>query len=235
MNKSNFRGYKKMFVDSVRQVLANEKSDTLNEAAFPSYANRNPLISFLFWQRVRKVMTCLESNKPYATVMDFGCGSGVMLPFLSAISRTVVAVDRELSPIKEMEAHVRFAANIVIDDMRQKTLKDYAPASFDAVIALDVLEHVDDLTNILSDLCNLLKPGGKIIISGPTENLAYKIGRKIAGEEYSGHYHVRNIYDIKEEMARFFKVETLATLFYPIPLFKIYSGINLLKQNIRIP
>lgn len=183
------------------------------------------MISFLFWHRIRKVMTCLENDKPYSAVMDFGCGSGVMLPFLSNISSEVVAVDPELSPIKKMEAHVRFPANVLIDDLRQKTLNDYAASSFDAVIALDVLEHVDDLTNILSDLCKLLKPGGKIIISGPTENLAYKIGREIAGEEYSGHYHVRNIYDIREEMASFFKVKTLATLFYPVPLFKIYSGI----------
>ena len=224
MNKSNFRSYKKLFVDSARQILAKERSETLDEAAFPAYANRNPLISFLFWHRLREVMTCLEDEKPYDAIMDFGCGSGVMLPFLSTISSKVVAVDLNLAPIKKMEAHVRFPANILIDEMRDKTLKTYAASSFDAIIALDVLEHVDDLTNIMSDLSELLKPGGKMIISGPTENLAYKIGRQIAGEDYSGHYHVRNIYDIRKDMDRFFKVKTLATLFYPVPLFKIYCG-----------
>jgi 2-polyprenyl-3-methyl-5-hydroxy-6-metoxy-1,4-benzoquinol methylase len=224
VNKSSFRAYKKSFVEPTRQILAREKSETLDEAAFPAYANRNPMISFLFWHRIRKVMTFLENDKPYSAVLDFGCGGGVMLPFLSKISTKVVAVDVDLSPLKKMEALVRFPVNVLVDDMGQKTLHDYAAGSFDAIIALDVLEHVDDLTTILSDLCKLLKPGGKIIISGPTENLAYKIGREIAGEEYSGHYHVRNIYDIRKEMSTFFKVETLATLFYPVPLFKIYSG-----------
>ena len=37
---------------------------------------------------------------------------------------------------------------------------------FYAIVALDVLEHVDDLASLLSNLCKRIVPGGKIIVSG---------------------------------------------------------------------
>ena len=101
-------------------------------------------------------------------------------------------------------------------------LANFADNTFDMVIALDVLEHVDDLLGIGRELGRIIKPSGSIVISGPTENFFYQIGRKIAGSEYTGNYHVRNVYDIKREFQKLMKIETLATLYYPMPLFKIY-------------
>jgi len=223
MNRSEFLSYKNRFVNAKQQILLRETSKTLSEAAFPAYTNRNPLISFLFWHRVRKVMSYLGSTMRFERAMDFGCGGGVMLPFLSQISRSVIAVDIDLSPLKKMESYVTFPDNIEIHYTHQIKSGDFAH-SFDVILALDVLEHVEDLDNTLANLCQLLAPKGQIIISGPTENFAYQIGRKIAGSDYSGEYHVRNIYDIREILAAYAEVSTIATLFYPVPLFKIYCG-----------
>jgi 2-polyprenyl-3-methyl-5-hydroxy-6-metoxy-1,4-benzoquinol methylase len=224
MNKIEFAIYKDEFVQSIRKTLSKERSDVLAEAAFPAYANPNPLISFLFWQRLRTVMTHLSKKSNYGTVMDFGCGSGVMLPFLARISKQVVGVDLDLSPLNKTKRDIPFPDNISEFDLTKKSLSDFDSASFDAIVALDVLEHVDNLPETLTNLCALLAPGGQILVSGPTENLAYRIGRKLSGPEYSGHYHVRNIYEIKDELAQLTQVNTLATLFYPVPLFKVYCG-----------
>jgi len=224
MNRPEFAAYKRVFVESTRRILSEERSEVLDEAAFPAYANRNPLTSFLFWQRLRTVITHLNGRSEYQKVMDFGCGSGVMLPFLSRVSKQVVGLDLDLSPLRKMKSHVPLPGNVCTYELNQKKLREFRPGSFDVILALDVLEHVDNLSEILSDMCNLLAPEGQIIVSGPTENLAYRMGRKLSGPEYSGHYHVRNIYDIKEQLTKFLRVSTIATLFYPLPLFKVYCG-----------
>ena len=95
--------------------------------------------------------------------------------------------------------------------------------SFDAIIALDVLEHVDDLTDILQQFRRLLKPGGIVVISGPTENGLYKLGRRIAGKRFTGDYHVSNIGRIEQECRRIGLVNKIATIYPMLPLFKVFS------------
>jgi Methylase involved in ubiquinone/menaquinone biosynthesis len=97
------------------------------------------------------------------------------------------------------------------------------PASFDRIIATDVLEHVQDLPATLAVMQTLLKPGGQIVISGPTENLFYQIGRKLAGPEYSGDYHERSILEVREILAQQGQVIPIATLYWPVPLFEVFA------------
>ena len=186
MDGDRFQDYKKTFVDGAREVLSHEQSEALSEAAFPAYANPNPLISFLFWQRVRKTMDHLVKLSPFKTALDFGCGGGVLLPFLATRAQRVVGYDIDLAPFEK------------------------------------ILRHVD-LPGTIEQLCRLLKRRGTIVVSGPTENLAYRFGRKVAGPVYSGDYHVRSIYDIRRVLEQFTRVQTLATLYYPVPLFKLYA------------
>jgi 2-polyprenyl-3-methyl-5-hydroxy-6-metoxy-1,4-benzoquinol methylase len=104
------------------------------------------------------------------------------------------------------------------------TLKDLPKASFDVIVATDVLEHVEDISGTLADMRALLKPNGQIIISGPTENILYKIGRKLAGPEYSGDYHERGILEVRDLIGKQMKVISIATLYWPIPLFEVFAG-----------
>jgi len=91
---------------------------------------------------------------------------------------------------------------------------------------LDVLEHVDDLDKTLRQICDLLKPGGRLVVSAPTENIFYKVGRWIAGSDYSGEFHERGSKEIRQAMSSIMKVEQVATLYYPSPLFEVFVGIN---------
>ena len=196
----------------------------MDEAAFPAYSHRNPLINFLFWERIRAVINYLEHASPYNAVMDFGCGSGVLLPFLSGISTKVDAVDINLSPLEKIKQYVIFPGNIEYFNPGKDALECFSPASFDIIIALDVLEHVDNLQHTLATLCKMLTPKGKIIVSGPTENLIYKIGRAFAGSEYTGDYHRRSIYQIKKMLATMASVKNISVLYYPFPLFEVFYG-----------
>jgi len=224
MKNSEFNTYKSEFRTVIQKVLAESEQGRLDEAAFPAYSHRNPLVNWLFWQRLRVVMDYLEMDAPYEQVLDFGCGSGVMLPFLCGISTCVTAMDIDLLPFERISRQRAFPANLDVHEVREVALKDLPAASFDLIVATDVLEHVDDISGTLADMQALLKPGGRIVISGPTENILYKIGRMLAGHEYSGDYHERGILEVRDLLGEQMQVIPIATLYWPMPLFEIFAG-----------
>lgn len=219
----SFYAYKATFLRAIRKVLDETSSDSLNEAAFPAYAHPNFLINWLFWQRLFVVMKNVANGAPYENTLDFGCGSGVLLPFLAHHSQNVIGVDRDLEPYKLITTYFNFPPNIQVIDNSTDTLQKFPAASFDLITALDVLEHVDDLSSTLEQLLRLLKPDGWIIVSGPTENFFYRIGRKLAGKEFSGVYHERDIAEIKTIASNKGYIKNLKVLYHPIPLFEIFN------------
>jgi len=224
MKNSDFNAYKTEFRAVIRKVLAESEQGRLDEAGFPAYSHQNPLINWLFWQRLHKAINYLEGNAPYEHILDFGCGSGVMLPFLCGISTHVTAMDIDLLPLECINRQKAFPANLKILNANNVKLIDLPKASFDVIVATDVLEHVDDLPGTLSAMIALLKPKGLIIISGPTENIFYKIGRALAGPEYSGDYHERGIPEVRKLLAKQMKFIHIATLYWPVPLFEVFAG-----------
>ncbi len=225
MNNTEFNAYKSKFRTAIRKVLSESESGRLDEAAFPAYSHPNPFINWLFWQRLRKTIDYIERAAPYQRVLDFGCGSGVLLPFLGSIAGNVIALDIDLIPFERMKAQIDFPSNIEVRDVRTFSLDQLPAASFDIITALDVLEHVEDLSGTLTSLLRLLKPGGRLIVSGPTENIFYKLGRRVAGREYTGDYHERGIAEIKHQLASTARIEQIAVLYPPMPLFDLFAAI----------
>lgn len=221
-SSSRFRAYKGEFVALTRDVLRERHAPAHDEAAFPAYANPNPLISHLFWQRIRTVMAHLGDAR-HEAVLDFGCGGGVMLPFLAERANRVVAMDLDLSPLEEVAALRALSPKVERREAAEHGWEAIPSGSFAIVLALDVLEHVDALDATITHLLRVLAPGGELIVSGPTENLLYRIGRRIAGPDYSGAYHVRGIASIRDALARRAEVRAVATLYPLLPLFRIYS------------
>jgi len=224
MKQTAFNAYKAEFRAVIRKVLAESEQGRMDEAGFPAYSHPNPFINWLFWQRLHKVMDYIERDAPYEHVLDFGCGSGVMLSFLCGISNRVTATDIDLLPFERVSRLRAFPTNLKVHDAREVTLRDLPKASFDIIVATDVLEHVDDISGTLIDMKALLKPGRQIIISGPTENILYKIGRKLADPEYSGDYHERGILEVRKLLAAQMQVIHIATLYWPVPLFEVFAG-----------
>jgi 2-polyprenyl-3-methyl-5-hydroxy-6-metoxy-1,4-benzoquinol methylase len=145
-----------------------------------------------------------------------------MLPFLAQHGRQITAIDIDLIPLQHIRKHIPLAENVQVLDATQTSLSQLPPNSFDLINALDVLEHVEDLSTTLGELLKLLKPGGRLVVSGPTENTFYQIGRKLAGPEFSGEYHERGTAEIKRELALLARVRQVATLYWPAPLFEIF-------------
>ncbi len=224
MNSAQFNAYKQRYRNAIRRVLAEMEPGRLDENGFPAYSHANPLINWLFWKRIHTVMNYVEQGAPYERVLDFGCGSGVMLPFLSELSKEVVASDIDLLPLENMKRHIPLAANVQVHDASSNPIVRLSSGSVDLILALDVLEHVKDLPDTLTRLLRLLKPQGQLIISGPTENILYQWGRKLAGPEFTGDYHERGVAEIQRTLARLVKTKHIATLYWPAPLFEIFTA-----------
>jgi 2-polyprenyl-3-methyl-5-hydroxy-6-metoxy-1,4-benzoquinol methylase len=208
--------FKRHFEAAIR-----EKSAILDEAAFPAYAHRNPLIDRIFWGRLAAAEKFL-ATKSLKSVLDFGCGSGIMSYIMSGFAKLVVATDIEPATFNRMQQAVSFPRNVVFTTVPELASETYR-RSFDAIIALDVLEHIEDLTGILGQFEKLLRPTGVVVISGPTESALYRLGRRIAGKRFTGDYHVSNVGKIEAECRRHGSIQPIATLYPVLPLFKVFS------------
>jgi 2-polyprenyl-3-methyl-5-hydroxy-6-metoxy-1,4-benzoquinol methylase len=203
--------YRRIF----EELLEGAERGELDESGLPSYTHRNPLMSWLFWRRIQCAFAMFENDSRHRRVLDFGCGMGVSFMFLKEKGFEITACDREFAQGARMVAKKLGATVRVLSDIR-----DLGDEKFDWILALDVLEHVDDLAYVLECFRNLADDNAKTIVSGPTENVFYKLGRLMAG--FSGHYHKRSVYDVEEAMKKSnFVLEQMETLIPPMPLFRI--------------
>jgi len=65
-----------------------------------------------------------------------------------------------------------------------------------------------------------------LIVSGPTENRAYELGRWIAG--FSGDYHVRSVFDVEHDVA---KSKLVRESLRQLPLFPRLFRITLWRRS----
>jgi 2-polyprenyl-3-methyl-5-hydroxy-6-metoxy-1,4-benzoquinol methylase len=215
---------KQKFKKAIKEILAdNTFNAQLDEAALPAYTHSNILIDYIFWNRVSTAVNFLvtKSKAKPQKVLDFGCGTGVLSYILAAHKFDVVSTDIENIPLQLIRKKIEFPGNIEFID-KDIFATDIINKKFDAIIALDVLEHIPDIEKYILAFKKMLNPSGIIIVSGPTENLLYKIGRKLAGDRFTGDYHVSNISVIKNKFSKHLKTKTIKKIIWPLTLFEIF-------------
>lgn len=227
-NETNVLKLKKQFKNIFKKIIRDKSdisSDSIDEAALPAYAHNNFFIDKLFWDRLRIVEKYIKSNyenlEKDLHILDFGSGSGVMSYTLGSNGYKVYMTDIDKIPIQYVKKYTQFPSSVEWIDTDK--LSNYRGV-FDIIIALDVLEHVDSINDVLSQFKTLTKENGEVIISGPTENVFYRTGRRIAGRRFTGHYHKTTINDIKETCKISMNVKTIKVLYPIIPFFDIFSG-----------
>lgn len=165
-------------------------ADDRDEMAIPSYLHANPAMRWMAWRRVEVLArsfhrTCVARGGTVGAVLDFGCGSGVLLGEASQRAARVYGVDLVLDPARMLvDAWDLGRVELVEASAAAERIPD---ASIDVVLAAEVLEHVEPVEDALALFRRKLAPGGSLLVSLPTESGLYRLGRRLAG--FHGHYH----------------------------------------------
>jgi 2-polyprenyl-6-hydroxyphenyl methylase/3-demethylubiquinone-9 3-methyltransferase len=93
-------------------------------------------------------------------VLDLGCAGGFMAEAMAARGASVTGIDPAAQAIDAARSHARAAGLRVGYDVGVGEALPYDAAGFDAVVCVDVLEHVTDLHKVLAEVTRVLRPGG---------------------------------------------------------------------------
>lgn len=182
----------KQLLEEIFIKYGSDLGDTItDEMAFPSYLRGNVFSRYIFWGKLDCVIQTAQL-RPDMTVFDFGCGSGILLPTLCNERRTVYATDLQLASAQYLASSLQLTSvKFVSANIWQHAIPN---CSLDVIVAANVLEHIDNRASLLDIFASKLKPNGRLVVSGPTESVLYRMGRRIVG--FSGEYHVATVYDV---------------------------------------
>ncbi|WP_353395134.1 bifunctional 2-polyprenyl-6-hydroxyphenol methylase/3-demethylubiquinol 3-O-methyltransferase UbiG [Hydrogenophaga sp. 5NK40-0174] len=118
-------------------------------------------------------------------VLDIGCGGGILSDSMARKGAEVTGIDLATKALRVAQLHAMEARtpNITFREISAEAMADEAPASFDVVTCMEMLEHVPDPASIVSACARLVKPGGWVFFSTINRN-AKAFLLAIVGAEY---------------------------------------------------
>lgn len=103
-------------------------------------------------------------------VLDLGCAGGFMAEALDDRGARVVGIDPAAEAIAAAKAHADAAGKAIQYDVGIGEALPYADGQFDAVVCVDVLEHVSDLRKVVQEIARVLRPGGMFLFDTINRN-----------------------------------------------------------------
>ena len=131
-------------------------------------------------------------------VLDAGCGVGYGAARLAEVAADVVALDQARDPLaaggkQYSHPHLRFVQG-------DCTRFPFADSSLDAVVAFEVIEHLDEWKALIEESRRVLTPAGQFIVSTPNR-LYYGESRE---DPNPFHVHEFTHDEFREELGRCF-------------------------------
>jgi 2-polyprenyl-3-methyl-5-hydroxy-6-metoxy-1,4-benzoquinol methylase len=158
-----------------------------------------------------------------ARVLEVGCGSGATLRWLKQSGRcshtTGIEVFAQAAELARGQV-----GSLHVGDAERLVQQAFAPASFDLVLCLDVLEHLVDPWAFVAHLQPLLAPGGVVLASIPNVRHA----RVVLPLLLQGRWQYADAGQLDRTHLRFFTRETALQLMQP-------TGLRLQQWQRRMP
>ena len=117
-------------------------------------------------------------------ILDVGCGGGILAEAMAAKGAQVTGIDLADKPLKVAMLH-RLESGRAVDYrlVSAEQMAAEAPASFDVVTCMEMLEHVPEPASVVQACAQLVKPGGWVFFSTINRN-AKSFAFAIVGAEY---------------------------------------------------
>lgn len=135
------------------------------------------------FQLDNSTITPLSSLK----ILDVGCGGGLLSESLGRMGACVLGIDVNEDGLRVARAHTTadsaLSSRIEYKLSTVEKLVEEKPGWYDAVIASEVIEHVDDMEKFCQSLAALAKPGGAVIVSTLNRTLRSYLLAIVAAEK----------------------------------------------------
>jgi 2-polyprenyl-6-hydroxyphenyl methylase/3-demethylubiquinone-9 3-methyltransferase len=117
------------------------------------------------------------------TVLDVGCGGGILSEPMARLGATVTGLDPAPTNVSVARLHAERAELAI--DYREETVEAVVARGerFDMVLAFEVVEHVTDVAAFVAACAGAVKPGGLLLMSTLNRTLR-SFGLAIVGAEY---------------------------------------------------
>jgi 2-polyprenyl-6-hydroxyphenyl methylase/3-demethylubiquinone-9 3-methyltransferase len=103
-------------------------------------------------------------------VLDLGCAGGFMAEALAKRGAQVTGIDPASDAITAARQHAQAEGLRIAYDVGVGEALPYDAAGFDAVVCVDVLEHVTDLQKVMFEVARVLRPGGLFLFDTINRN-----------------------------------------------------------------
>lgn len=168
-----------------------------------------------FWFRTRnKIIGSLISRHlpKNSRILETGCGTGYVSRHLKKLGYLVECADlfeEALQFCRERNAGMKYYQCNLTDRI--------VIGEFDGVCAFDVLEHIEDDTRALQNLCDAVKEGGFLVITVPADNRLWS-----SIDCYAGHKRRYDKGDLRIKIEKtglnIIQLKYFMTFLYPIVL-----------------
>jgi len=177
-----------------------------------------------------KFASKLIGQSPLLDILDLGCNEGYGTLLLTEYGHKVTAIDSDTDAIMWARSNLGENVNFICEDFLDKCY-----GKFDAVVSLDVIEHIEDDRKYFETVVSNLKKDGFCIIGTPNETAkpyASKIGQL-------GHVNLFSAERLRDTTRRYFKNvflfgmndEVVHTGFYPMCNYLFVLGITPRKDK----
>lgn len=125
----------------------------------------------------------VEFLNPGDVVLDVGCNNGAHTVLAARRAASVFGMDYDARQLRVAAATAkeRGLGNVHLMAWDITTTFPFSDGHFDAVLFLDVIEHIHPRVEVLREIRRVLKPGGRLLVSGPNRDTSWRRQLRQAG------------------------------------------------------